>query len=115
MERTWDKGSDDRLPTSRFNLDTSNGEGFSTGRTVSRVHMRGFLQLARPLNCVMSAVGVAIAGIVASRADALAGVAYPRGLACVSGAIFTAGGSALNDFYARATEQVNHPARTLAA
>src|SRR2546430_9632856 len=111
MERTWDKGSDDHLPTSRFNLDTSNGEGFSTGRTVSRVHMRGFLQLARPLNCVMSAVGVAIAGIVASRVEAVVGVAYPLGLACVSAAIFTAGGEALKDILLPGNDQVEQPQR----
>ena len=52
--------------------------------------MGGFLRLARPLNCVMSAAGVAIAGIVAVSAGALGGVAVPLLLACLAAGIFTA-------------------------
>jgi geranylgeranylglycerol-phosphate geranylgeranyltransferase len=77
--------------------------------------MGGFLRLARPLNCVMSAVGVAIAGIVAVRSDGLGGVAFPLLLACISAGIFTAAGNALNDLYDRETDKVNHPERPLAA
>jgi geranylgeranylglycerol-phosphate geranylgeranyltransferase len=77
--------------------------------------MGDFLRLARPLNCVMSAVGVAIAGIVAVPSGALRSVAGPLLLACVSAGIFTAAGNALNDLYDRDTDKVNHPERPLAA
>jgi geranylgeranylglycerol-phosphate geranylgeranyltransferase len=77
--------------------------------------MGGFLRLARPLNCVMSAVGVAIAGIVAVPSGALGGLGGRLALACISAGIFTAGGNALNDLYDRETDKVNHPERPLAA
>jgi geranylgeranylglycerol-phosphate geranylgeranyltransferase len=62
----------------------------------------------------MSAVGVAIAGIVAVPSGALGSVAGPLLLACVSAGIFTAAGNALNDVYDRETDKVNHPERPLA-
>src|SRR5438094_9438911 len=73
--------------------------------------MAGLLQLARPINCVMSALGVGIGGVVAARSGAWGAFAGPLALAGAAAASFTAGGNALNDLYDRATDRVNRPNR----
>src|SRR5216117_1412992 len=75
--------------------------------------MAGLLQLARPINCVMSALGVGIGGVVAARSGAWGEFAGPLALAGAAAAFFTAGGNALNDLYDRETDRVNHPKRPL--
>ncbi len=75
--------------------------------------MQGVLQLARPGNCVMSAVGVAVGGVVAVGAGAWGPFALPLAYAALSAALSTAGGNALNDLFDRETDKVNHPERPL--
>jgi len=75
--------------------------------------MAGLLRLARPINCVMSALGVGIGGVVAARSGAWGAFAGPLALAGAAAASFTAGGNALNDLYDRETDRVNHPDRPL--
>src|SRR5437764_2577771 len=75
--------------------------------------MAGLLRLARPINCVMSALGVGIGGVVAARSGAWGAFAGPLALAGAAAASFTAGGNALNDLYDRETDRVNHPNRPL--
>ena len=75
--------------------------------------MGGLLQLARPVNCVMSAVGVIIGGVVAVGAGAWGEYARPLAFAAFAALAFTAGGNALNDLYDRETDRVNHPDRPL--
>ncbi len=75
--------------------------------------MPGFLRLSRPLNCAMSAVGVAIGGTVAVGAAAWGTEAWPLLYAALAAAMFTAGGNALNDLFDRETDRVNHPDRPL--
>ena len=75
--------------------------------------MGGLLQLARPLNCAMSAVGVAIGGTVAVGREVWGPSGWPLVLAGLAAASFTAGGNALNDLYDVATDRVNHPERPL--
>ncbi len=75
--------------------------------------MRGLLSLARPLNCAMAGVGVAIGGIVAVGARAWGPFALSIGLAALAALAFTAAGNALNDLYDRETDRVNHPQRPL--
>lgn len=75
--------------------------------------MPGFLRLSRPLNCGMSAVGVAIGGTVAVGAAAWGTEAWPLLYAALAAAMFTAGGNALNDLFDRETDRVNHPDRPL--
>jgi len=77
--------------------------------------MAGLLRLARPVNCVMSAVGVGIGGLVAVHSGAWGEFARPLLLAGAAAAAFTAGGNALNDLYDRETDRVNHPERPLPA
>src|SRR5881397_1059176 len=84
-----------------------------TRLTVPRTGMAGLLRLARPGNCVMSAVGVGIGGLVAVRSAAWGEFARPLLWAGAAAASFTAGGNALNDLYDRETDRVNHPNRPL--
>jgi geranylgeranylglycerol-phosphate geranylgeranyltransferase len=75
----------------------------------------GIVRLARPLNCLMSAVGVGIGGVVGVGPAAWGGLAAPLGLAAAAAASFTAGGNALNDIFDRETDRINHPDRPLAS
>ena len=77
--------------------------------------MAGLLRLARPVNCVMSAVGVAIGGVVGVGSRAWGDLAQPLVLAAAAAAAFTAGGNALNDIFDRETDRINHPDRPLAS
>jgi len=63
----------------------------------------------------MSAVGVAVGGVVAVGPAAWGPFALPLALAGAAAAAFTAGGNALNDIYDRETDRVNHPDRPLAS
>ena len=75
--------------------------------------MQGLLSLARPGNCVMSAVGVAVGGVVAVGAGAWGPSVVPLLYASIAAALSTAGGNALNDLFDRETDKVNHPGRPL--
>jgi geranylgeranylglycerol-phosphate geranylgeranyltransferase len=75
--------------------------------------MPGLLRLARPLNCLMSAVGVVVGGLVAVGPRAWGTYAWPLFYASLSAALCTAGGNALNDLFDRETDRVNHPDRPL--
>jgi len=77
--------------------------------------MPGLLRLARPLNCVMSAVGVGIGALVGVGPAAWGEFAWPVLMACAAAAAFTAGGNALNDIVDRETDKINHPGRPLAS
>ncbi len=77
--------------------------------------MAGILRLARPLNCLMSAVGVGVGGLVGVGPAAWGVLAAPLGLAAIAAAAFTAGGNALNDIFDRETDRINHPDRPLAS
>lgn len=75
--------------------------------------MPGLLRLARPVNCVMSAIGVGIGGLVAVGAGVWGEFAWPLFFAALAAALSTAGGNALNDLADRETDRVNHPDRPL--
>lgn len=75
--------------------------------------MAGYVRLARPLNCGMSAVGVGIAAVVAVGWTGVQGVPWTILLAMGAATLFTAGGNALNDYFDRDTDRVNHPDRPI--
>lgn len=75
--------------------------------------MRGYLRLSRPMNCAMAAVGVAVAGVVAVNLGGAAARAWPLALAAVAASLFTGAGNALNDYFDRETDRVNHPDRPI--
>jgi geranylgeranylglycerol-phosphate geranylgeranyltransferase len=88
--------------------------GYARG-ALYRGRMAGLVRLARPLNAGMSAIGVAVGGVVAVGREAWGVAAVPLALAATAAAAFTAGGNALNDLYDRETDGVNHPDRPLAS
>jgi len=63
----------------------------------------------------MSAIGVAVGGLVAVGAGAWGASAVPLLYAAAAAALSTAGGNALNDLFDRETDRVNHPDRPLVA
>src|SRR2546426_970608 len=75
--------------------------------------MAGLLRFSRPVNCVMSAVGVGIGGVVGVGSAAWGDLAVPLVLAAAAAASFTARGNALNDIFDRETDRINHPDRPL--
>src|SRR3989304_639891 len=75
--------------------------------------MAGYPRLARPLNCGMSAVGVGIAAVVAVGWAGVQAIPWTILLAPGAAALFTAGANALNDYFDRDTDAVNHPDRPI--
>ena len=75
--------------------------------------MRGYLLLSRPGNTAMSAAGVAVAALVAAQPTGFLSRLLAVGFAAVAAALFTAGGNALNDYFDRETDRVNHPDRPI--
>src|SRR2546425_8604987 len=73
--------------------------------------MAGLLRFSRPLNCVMSAVGVAIGGVVGVGSAAWGDPPPPLALAAAAPAAFTGGGNALNEIVDRQTGRRKHPGR----
>src|SRR3989442_9981077 len=73
--------------------------------------MAGLLRFFRPLNCVMSAVGVAIGGGVGVGAAAGGDLALPPALAAAAAPPLTPGGHAPHDIRAPETDRINHPDR----
>ncbi|MFQ5837790.1 MAG: UbiA family prenyltransferase [Thermoplasmata archaeon] len=74
--------------------------------------MRGYLQLIRPLNCVMATIGCLLGSFVALGSV----VAFSTTAALQAAAIallFTAAGNSLNDYYDRDVDRVNHPERPI--
>ena len=112
MERTRDNSSDEATDDSVLNT-TNGNDYYKTDSTPALV--AGLLRLARPVNCVMSAVGVAIGGVVGVGSRAWGDLAQPLVLAAAAAAAFTAGGNALNDIFDRETDRINHPDRPLAS
>ena len=75
--------------------------------------MRGYLRLSRPGNAAMSAAGVAVAALVAAGPALFLARILAVGFAALAGALFTAGGNALNDYFDRETDRANHPDRPI--
>src|SRR2546425_10682692 len=72
--------------------------------------MAGLLRFFRPLNCVMSAVGVAIGGGVGGGAAAGGGPAPPPPLAAAGAAPLPPGGNAPQDLLHPENDRHNPPA-----
>ncbi len=78
-------------------------------------HVHAYVRLLRPVNAVMSAVAVGIGAVVAvgwQDAAARGGSIALGGLVTF---LFTGAGNALNDFYDRDVDRVNHPSRPIPA
>ncbi len=75
--------------------------------------MRGYLRLSRPGNATISAAGVAVAALVAAGPEGFLARIPAVGFSALAAALFTAGGNALNDYFDRETDRVNHPDRPI--
>ncbi len=75
--------------------------------------MRGYVDLLRPLNCLIAALAIATGAVVAVGFGGLGGSAAQVLMAVVAGFLFTGAGNALNDYYDRELDRVNHPARPI--
>jgi geranylgeranylglycerol-phosphate geranylgeranyltransferase len=74
--------------------------------------MRAYVELLRPLNCVMIAVAVLIAGFMAIGFQ-IQGFLLVEPLAMLCAFFFAGAGNALNDYYDAETDKVNHPERPI--
>ena len=75
--------------------------------------MRGYTDLLRPMNCLIAALAIAVGAAVAVGFGSLGGSATRVMAAAVTGFLFTGAGNALNDYYDREVDRINHPARPI--
>lgn len=74
--------------------------------------MNAFVQLIRPLNCVMGGVGVLVGMIVGGGLDVLDDP-FAVLIASSVAMLYMVGGNTLNDFFDLETDSINHPERPL--
>ncbi|UCF08773.1 MAG: UbiA family prenyltransferase, partial [Thermoplasmata archaeon] len=77
--------------------------------------MRAYFRLIRPINCFMVAVAVAIGALVAIGPEGLSLHYSAVGLACCVAFLSTGAGNALNDYFDRDIDRINHPSRPIPA
>lgn len=75
--------------------------------------MKGYIQLARPINGFMAAVAVLIAALIASAYNIPQAKHYALYFAIAVVVLFIAAGNALNDYFDRDVDKVNHPKRPI--
>lgn len=75
--------------------------------------MNPYIKLIRPLNCMMSAVGVLVGAIVGIGIDFDFDISVKIVLALITASIFTAAGNAMNDFLDKDIDRINHPNRPI--
>jgi geranylgeranylglycerol-phosphate geranylgeranyltransferase len=78
-----------------------------------RAAMRGYIDLLRPLNCCIAALAVFIGAVVAVGFGGLSGSAFQVAVAAVIGFLFAGAGNAMNDYFDREVDRVNHPNRPI--
>ncbi len=74
--------------------------------------MISYIELARPQNCVMAGLAIAIGGLIGAEStfiDHIPSIA----IASIVGCIITAGGNAVNDFYDARIDAINRPDRPI--
>jgi geranylgeranylglycerol-phosphate geranylgeranyltransferase len=77
--------------------------------------MRAYLDLLRPGNTIMSGVAVGIGGVVAVGPQGVAAQWTAVALGMLAASVFTGAGNALNDYFDREVDRVNHPSRPIPA
>lgn len=82
-------------------------------RRCHAVGMRGHLGLLRPVNCLIAALGVGIGAAVAVGLRGLEQIGFRVGMAALAGFSFTGAGNALNDYFDRGVDTINHPSRPI--
>ncbi len=69
----------------------------------------GFIRLARPVNVLIAVASIFLATFISKRLDPMANVI----LACLAGALVTAGANAINDYFDLEIDRINKPKRPL--
>ncbi len=75
--------------------------------------MKAYVQLLRPLNCVMVAIAVFIGALIAKGLEVVEVHYSDVGLACIAAFLFTGAGNSLNDYFDRDIDKINHPSRPI--
>ena len=75
--------------------------------------MKAYIQLIRPLNCVMVAIAVFIGALIAKGLEVVEVHYSSIGLACIAAFLFTGAGNSLNDYFDRDIDKINHPFRPI--
>ncbi len=70
--------------------------------------MNPYLELARPVNCIMAAVGVVIGELLAGAEPSIRAALAP-----VVAAVVCAGGNAINDYFDAEVDAINRPERPI--
>lgn len=74
--------------------------------------MTKYLELTRPLNCMMAGLAILIGGFVGA-GGAVTSYVHQMALAFIAGCAIMAGGNAINDFYDAKIDAVNKPLRPI--
>jgi geranylgeranylglycerol-phosphate geranylgeranyltransferase len=69
----------------------------------------GFIRLARPINVLIAVASIFLATFISKRLEPMANVI----LACLAGALVTAGANAINDYFDLEIDRINKPKRPL--
>jgi geranylgeranylglycerol-phosphate geranylgeranyltransferase len=75
--------------------------------------MKGFIALLRPLNCFMVAAAVFIGALVAAGLPGIQLHLNDVLMASLVAFLFTGAGNALNDYFDRDIDRINHPSRPI--
>ncbi len=74
--------------------------------------MISYIELARPQNCLMAGIAIAIGGLIGVESAFIEHI-LPIVLASIVGCVITAGGNAINDFYDARIDAINRPDRPI--
>ncbi len=77
------------------------------------VSVRAYIDLLRPINCGIVAVGILIGAIITVGFGGLSDSALGLAAALLAGVAFTGAGNTLNDYFDSEVDAVNHPNRPI--
>lgn len=75
--------------------------------------MKGYIQLIRPVNCIMGAVAVFVAAFITSGNTLTESEYFAVYFAMAVVILFMAAGNALNDYFDKDIDKINHPERPI--
>lgn len=76
--------------------------------------MKVYIQLMRPLNCMMVAIAVFIGALVAGGFGIFDSTLSSQVIfACIAAFLFTGAGNSVNDYFDRDIDRINHPMRPI--
>jgi geranylgeranylglycerol-phosphate geranylgeranyltransferase len=75
--------------------------------------MKKFIEIIRPLNCLMASIGVFISALVEIHPYGIAYRLVPISFGMLTAFLFIGAGNTLNDYVDRETDKINHPERPI--